>query len=90
MTSQCPADCRKTLSQSIELSREQFANGEFVTDEECFAECEKMLDEMDAAALRADVAAAEAELDAGLGIPHAELKRQIAAETEEAFRFLGI
>ena len=41
-------------------------------------------------AIRDDVAAAEAELDAGLGIPHNVLKKQVAAETEEMFKELGI
>ncbi len=32
--------------------------------------------------LREDVAAAESELDAGLGIPHEQLKREVAAEID--------
>lgn len=37
-----------------------------------------------------DVAAAEAELDAGQGIPHEKVKREVAAKIEETFRELGI
>ena len=40
--------------------------------------------------LMADVRAAEAELDAGLGIPHNELKRQIEVEGERMRKELGL
>ena len=36
--------------------------------------------------LKEDVAAAEAELDAGLGIPHKQIKRDVAAEVETFFK----
>ena len=39
--------------------------------------------------LREDVAAAEAELDAGLGIPHDQVKREVAAEIEAYFKGAG-
>ena len=41
-------------------------------------------------ALRDDVRVAEAELDAGQGIPHRELKRQIEAEGESMRKELGL
>lgn len=37
-----------------------------------------------------DVAAAEAELDAGQGIPYRKLRQQVADETEAMFRELGL
>ena len=40
--------------------------------------------------LIADVRAAETELDAGQGIPHAELKRQVEVEGEAMRRELGL
>ncbi len=40
--------------------------------------------------LREELAAAEAELDAGLGIPHEQVKREISAEVETMFGELGI
>ena len=40
--------------------------------------------------LMADVRAAEAELDAGHGIPHDELKRQVEAEGEPMRKELGL
>ena len=40
--------------------------------------------------LMADVRAAETELDAGQGIPHAELKRQVEVEGEAMRRELGL
>ena len=40
--------------------------------------------------LREDLAAAEAELDAGLGIPHEQVKREISTEVEAMFKELGI
>ena len=82
------------LSNDIDISRRQIADGKGIPNDVVFKRIHDMLMRMkaeeDAAALRADVAAAEAELDADLGIPHDELKKQIAAETEETFRSLGI
>lgn len=38
---------RAELSQAIAISRKQFENGETLTEEESFAEIEKMLDKID-------------------------------------------
>lgn len=35
------------LSRAIEISRKEFENGEFITEEESFAEAEQMLGEME-------------------------------------------
>ena len=43
---------RAELSRSIEISRREFENGEFITEEEAFAEAERMLDEMETKAVR--------------------------------------
>lgn len=43
---------RAELSRSIEISRREFENGEFITEEEAFAETERMLDEMEKKAVR--------------------------------------
>ena len=40
--------------------------------------------------VRDDVASAEAELDAGQGIPHRALKKQVSHEVETMFRELGL
>ena len=39
---------RVELSRSIAISRMQFENGECLSEEDSFAECERMLDELDA------------------------------------------
>ncbi|MBQ7188509.1 MAG: type II toxin-antitoxin system Phd/YefM family antitoxin [Kiritimatiellae bacterium] len=39
---------RAALSRMIEISRKEFENGEYLTEEESFADVEKMLGEMDA------------------------------------------
>lgn len=39
---------RAAFSRMIEISRKEFENGEYLTEEESFSEVEKMLNEMDA------------------------------------------
>ena len=87
------SECRRTLADCIEKTRRTHRpilvtqNGTATSALINIADLEKLWEALE---LEQDVRAAEAELDAGLGIPHDQVMRELNDELESMRRKMGI